>query len=209
MPIMTLLHPAYFGNIIFYAAYVQAEAIVFEVCDNFQKQSYRTRTKIATATGALQLNIPIIHSKNKEGHQRTADVCIENKFHWQRDHWRSLKVAYQTSPFFEYYEDQLYPLYHMTFEKLMDFNLSAHKVVLDCIQMEPSYSFTDSYEKNPAILDLRTLESAKKEPVYNLKMYHQLFQDKHGFLSNLSVLDLLFNEGPNTLNYLEDLEFSF
>jgi len=205
---MTLLHPAYFGNIIFYATYVQAEGVVFEVCDNFQKQSYRTRTKIATATGVLQLNIPIIHSRNKEGHQRTTDVRIENKFHWQRDHWRSLKVAYQTSPFFEYYEDQLYPLYHKTFEKLMDFNLSAHKLVLDCLQVDALYSFTDSYEKNPSIRDLRILANAKKEPIPNLKIYHQLFQDKHGFLSNLSIMDLLFNEGPNALIYLENVDLS-
>ena len=91
----------------------------------------------------------------------------------------------------------------------MDFNLLAHKVVLDCLQIDASYTFTQSYNKNPSIKDLRSLANAKKEPDYELNSYHQLFQDNHGFLSNLSILDLLFNEGPNALHYLENVTLPF
>lgn len=198
-----LLHPTYLGHIMQYAYYVQAEQVYFEFYDNFQKQSYRSRVKIATATGVLQLYIPIIHSKQPEGRQRTQDVRIENKFHWQRDHWRSLKVAYQTSPFFEYYEDSFYPLYHKEFDKLLDFNLACHEVILECLQLEKGYIPTTSYQKEPVYRDCRFLAKAKKEPSYPLNHYHQLFANKHGFLSNLSIVDLLFNEGTNALTYLE------
>ncbi len=201
-----LLHPSYFGSIVHYAAFVQAGVVYYEVCDNFQKQSYRTRTKIATATGLLALNIPIVHAKNDSGHQLTREVKIENKFHWQRDHWRSLKVAYQSSPFFEFFEDNLHSLYHTAHEFLQDFNLACHTRILDCLQLEKEIHHTASYEKEPLQKDLRHLVKAKKEPQFDLTPYHQLFGDKHGFLPNLSILDLLFNEGPAALSYLEELE---
>ena len=204
-----LLHPAYFGHITSYGVFVQAESVTFEVCDNFQKQSYRTRTKIATATGILQLNIPIIHRKNANGHQRASDVLIENAFHWQRDHWRSIKVAYQTSPFFEYYEDQLYPLYHTPYEKLLDFLFDCHQVVMDCLQLEKPFTKTITYEKEPTQNDFRFLIQAKKERVAVLENYHQLFADRHDFLPNLSILDLLCNEGTAALTYLEKVSLDF
>lgn len=204
-----LVHPNYGCPIAQYAAIAQGATIVFEAQDNYQKQTYRNRMKIATSTGVLQLTIPILHNKATTERQQSFEVKIENKFHWQRDHWRSLKVAYQTSPYFEYYEDTFEPLYHNTYEKLIDFILALHAVIMDCLQLEGATERTSSYEKLPqGVSDFRHFTLAKKDPAITLPEYHQLFTEKHGYLPNLTVLDLLFNEGPNAITYLENIDFN-
>lgn len=204
-----LVHPNYGCPIVQYAAIVQGENLLFEAKDNYQKQTYRNRIKIATSSGILQLTIPIIHNKKSRERQQSFKVCIENKFNWQRDHWRSLKVAYQTSPYFEYYEDTFEPLYHTTYDTLIDFLLALHKVIMECLQFENDYKFTASFEKKPKdVVDFRDLTLAKKDPNIVFPEYHQLFREKHGYLANLSVLDLLFNEGPNAITYLENIDLT-
>jgi hypothetical protein len=204
-----LIHPTYGCPISQYAAIAQATEVIFEAKDNYQKQTYRNRKKIATSLGLLQLNIPILHNKHSQERQQTFEVRIENKFHWQRDHWRSLKVAYQTSPYFEFYEDTFEPLYHTNYDKLVDFIFALHEVIMDCLQIEKKNSFTATYEKVPQnLIDLRHLALAKKEPAIIFPEYHQLFREKHGYLPNLSVLDLLFNEGPNAITYLENIDLT-
>ncbi len=199
----TLLHPSYLGPITQYIAIIQSNAIVFENEDNYQKQSYRNRTYIYGANGKLLLTIPIKHSQTKEK-QLYKNVRIENDFKWQLLHWRSLESAYRTSPFFEYYEDEFAPLFEKPKKFLLDFNYECMSVVLDNLQIDIPISKTNTYHKTPAdILDLRSLIHAKKEKNYDLDPYIQVFQDKKGFISNLSILDLLFNEGPNAVNYLE------
>ncbi len=204
-----LVHPTYGSPIVQYAAIVQGERLLFEAKDNYQKQTYRNRMKIATSSGMLQLTIPILHRKDRLERQQSFEVRIENKFHWQRDHWRSLKVSYQTSPYFEYYEDSFEPLYHRTYDKLMDFILALHELIMDCLQVENNMDFTTSFEKNPLdVHDFRHYAKAKQYPDIELPHYHQLFNEKHGYLKNLTVLDLLFNEGPNALTYLENISFT-
>ncbi len=204
-----LLHPTYGCPISQYAVIAQADTVFFEAKDNYQKQTYRNRKKIATSLGILQLNIPILHNKYSQERQQTFDVHIENKFHWQRDHWRSLKVAYQTSPYFEYYEDTFEPLYHAEYSKLVDFILKLHEVIMECLQLEKEIKYTDTYEKLPIDkLDFRHLALAKKKPEILFPEYHQLFKEKHSYLPNLSVLDLLFNEGPNAITYLENISLT-
>lgn len=205
-----LIHLGYCMPISHYACIAQTNTVIFEALDNYQKQSYRTRTKIATASGMLQLTIPIKHNRTSQKHQLTFEVQLENKFHWQRDHWRSLKVAYQTSPFFEYYEDAFEQLYTTVYDKLIDFNLACHETIMECLQLEEDRIYTEEYFRNPKppMTNLRHLITSKKEPDYKLPEYHQLFHDKHGYLPNLSILDLLFNEGPNALSYLENVDLS-
>ncbi|WP_299685636.1 WbqC family protein [uncultured Dokdonia sp.] len=205
-----LIHPGYCLPIVHYACIAQADTVIFEALDNYQKQSYRSRTKIATASGMLQLTIPIKHNRGAKSHQLTFEVKLENKFHWQRDHWRSLKVAYQTSPFFEYYEDTFEPLFTTVYDTLIAFNLACHECIMECLQLEKEGIYTEEYFRNPSppITNLRHLITSKKEPDYMLPEYHQLFHDKHGYLPNLSILDLLFNEGPNALTYLENVDLS-
>jgi len=200
-----LLHPTYFPSIATFAAMVQHD-VIWEACDNFQKQTYRNRCYISTDKGKHMLNIPIQHVGGKEGRQKYADVSTENSYNWKKEHWRTLETAYRTSPFFEFYEDDLRPLYEGNDDSLYDFNLKSIKVIGDCIGIQIPSAKTETYEVVPAnYFDARFLVDAKKERNWNIGPYAQVFEERHGFIPNLSVLDLLFNEGTNTLSYLKSL----
>ncbi len=202
LPMNSIFHPTYFPNIAHFVAIAKADAIVFEVDDNFLKQTYRNRTYIYGANGKLALNIPVIHTQKSR--QKYRDVKIYNEENWQNTHWKSLLSAYRTSPFFEYYEDELQPLFNLKADFILDFNLKCMEVVCDCLQLDLKTSKTDVYKKTVKnTADYRFLVNAKKEKPQQFDCYTQVFGDKHGFISNLSILDLLFNEGPNTMNYLE------
>lgn len=201
---MILLHPTYFGPVSHYMLMYQHQNICFEVADNFQKQTYRNRTYIFSANGKLLLNIPIKHNKS-EGRQKTKDVLIDNSFHWQKNHFKAFQNSYRSSPYFEYYEDDLAPLYQKEFTHLLDFNLKTHEFITDALQEQLSISYTSTYEIDPENKDdYRFLVEAKREQQVVLSPYTQIFDDKFGFLPDLSILDLLFMEGPNALNYLEN-----
>ncbi|WP_026449761.1 WbqC family protein [Aequorivita capsosiphonis] len=198
-----LVHPSYFPSIEQMAAIAQAEKVVFEVEDNYQKQTYRNRAYIAHSNGELLLNIPIKHSKNGE-RQKMKNILVENDFPWQDLHWKSLQSAYRTSPFFEYYEDDLEPLFSEKVESLMDYNLRIAEILFELIGIEAEVSTTKVYEVSPEIQDLRFLVNAKRKSTFQPEQYTQVHEANHPFLPNLSVLDLLFNEGPNSLIYLEE-----
>lgn len=200
-----LLHPCYFGPISQFVALAQSQRLVFENEDNYQKQTYRNRMYIYGANGRLLVNIPVKHTGNKSQHQKYRDVRLENDFNWQKQHWKSLQNSYRTSPFFEFYEDEIQPLYHKKFNFLLDFNYACFELTLECLQLEKEYKKTATYIKNPAdCTDARHLVKAKSEAVFPLEPYTQVFENKFGYIKNLSVLDLIFNEGPNSLNYLEN-----
>jgi RecG-like helicase len=200
-----LLHPCYFGPVSQFVALTQAEKVIFENEDNYQKQTYRNRMYIYGANGKLLLNIPIKHTGNKKQHQKYKEVRIENDFDWQKQHWRSLQTVYRTSPFFEFYEDEFAPLYHKKYEFLMDFNYDCLQLALESLQLDLSYTKTEEYKRKPqAILDVRHLVNAKGEKEYELEPYTQVFSTRFGYLNDLSIVDLIFNEGPNALNYLEN-----
>lgn len=197
-----ILHPTYFPNIAHFVAIAKADAITFEVEDNFLKQTYRNRTYIYGANGKLTLNIPVIHTQKNR--QKYKDVKIHNEENWQNNHWKSLLSAYKTSPFFEYYEDEFQPLFNIKADYILDFNLKCFDVICDCLQLDLNISKSETYKKTiEKTLDFRPLVNAKKEHMQPFENYTQVFGDKHGFIPNLSILDLLFNEGPHALNYLE------
>jgi len=183
-------------------AIAKADKITLEIEDNYQKQTYRNRTYIAHSNGRLLLNIPIKHSKNTL-RQKTKEVCPENNFPWLSEHWKSIQVAYRTSPYFEYYEDDLTPLFKKPVLKLQDFNINILSKIIELIGLQTAIFRSKVYEKQTQLKDMRHLANCKKEPRYNFDSYHQVFESNHGHIGNLSVLDLLFNEGPNTLQYLE------
>ena len=200
-----LLHLPYFGPVSHFREVVKPAIILFENEDNYQKQTYRNRTYIYGANGKLILNIPIKHlnSPGVKKHQKYKDVRIENDFKWQKQHWKSLKSAYQTSPFFEYYEDDIAPLFHNEENFLMEFNYKCFNLVCECLQLEIDFKKTEEFLKQPeGVKDLRGLINAKKD--VEIPVYNQVFQEKEGFIPDLSILDLMFNEGPNTINYLSD-----
>lgn len=191
------------------AAMVQATNVVFEIEDNYQKQSYRTRTYIAHSNGKLLLNIPIKHTSSNGTKLKTKEVIIENAFPWQAQHWKSLESAYRTSPYFEFYEDDLKPLFLKPATSLFEFNMAAFKLICELLELDISYSFSEEYFKNPKQLDLRFLVNPKIKPTINTPSYIQVLGKQHNFFPNLSILDLLFNEGPNAVSYLENLQLNF
>ncbi|WP_147679117.1 WbqC family protein [Algibacter pacificus] len=202
-----LIHPTYFPSIAHFVAIANADNLVFEMDDNFLKQTYRNRAYIYGANGKLTLNIPVIHSQKNR--QKYRDVKIFNTENWQSLHWKSLLSAYRTSPFFEYYEDELQPLFEMKADFILDFNLKCFEIVSECLQLDINTSKTETYQKAPeGTEDFRFLVNAKKELPQNFEEYTQVFGNKHGYIPNLSILDLLFNEGPNALNYLESQTIS-
>ncbi|NMH88604.1 WbqC family protein [Flavivirga algicola] len=197
-----IIHPTYFPNIAHFVAMAKAKEVMYEINDNFLKQTYRNRCYIYGANGKLALNIPVIHSQKNR--QKYRDVKIFNEEKWQSLHWKSLLSAYRTSPFFEYYEDELLPLFNTKADYILDYNLKCIEVICNCLQLELHTLKSETYQKSiQNKTDFRYLVNAKKEQVYQFDTYTQVFGNKHGFIPNLSILDLLFNEGPNALNYLE------
>lgn len=192
------------------ASLVQNE-IIWEVADNYQKQTYRNRCYICTDQGRHILSIPIKHVGGDQGRQKYKDVKLENDYQWQRQHWRTLQTAYRASPFFEYYEDEIAPLFENEYDSLLDFNLKTIEVICDCLQIEMPTEHSVSYEIDihQNTLDARFLVRSKNEQEFEQEEYVQVFGDRHGFIKSTSILDLLFNEGTNALSYLKNIKLSF
>lgn len=180
---------------------VKADKIEFEVDDNFQKQTNRNRMYICGANGLQMLNIPVKHSQEK--HQKYRDVLIENDFDWQKNHFKSLEASYRTSPFFEYFEDDILPVFQKNHKFLMDLNFEIFDIVNNCFGIDLSFSKTEEYFHTiENANDYRYLANGKKDFTV-IEPYTQVFDNKHGFINNLSVLDLLFNEGRYAVDYLK------
>lgn len=151
------------------------------------------------------MNIPIKHVGTNEGRQLYSDVVPDNSTPWQKQHWRTLETAYRTSPYFEFYEDDLKPLYETYYLSLFDFNVKTIETILECLGIQKEFERTQKFELQPEnLLDGRFLVEAKKPFDFTFVAYGQVFEERHGFVENLSILDLLFNEGPNTVDYLLD-----
>ncbi|WP_333875525.1 WbqC family protein [Flavobacterium sp.] len=196
-----LIHPGYFPSISHFVAMAQSELVTFEMDDNFQKQTNRNRMYIYSPNGIQLLNIPIKHTR--EAHQKTKEVKIEDAFDWQKQHFKSLEAAYRTSPFFEYFEDDIRPIFEKKHTFLMDLNFETLAVVSKCLGLEFDYNETTEYFHEVSDkTDLRSLINGKKDASL-FALYTQVFEEKHGFLNNLSILDLLFNEGRYALDYLK------
>ena len=205
----TLLHPTYFPSIATMAVVVQYE-VCWEVWDNYQKQTYRNRCYICTDQGRLMLNIPIKHVGGAQGRQLYREVKLDNSYPWQRLHWKTLQTAYRTSPFFEFFEEDLSPLYSEKHTYLLDFNLATIEIMCNCLDIDFPRNKTEEYEMEPGELnDGRFLVNAKKQLKLHSSPYIQVFNDRHGFVDNLSILDLLFNVGPSSTTYLKEFNLDF
>lgn len=196
-----IIHPSFFPSISSFVAMAKADTVTFEMEDNFQKQTNRSRMYIYSPNGIQLLNVPIKHTK--ETHQRTKEVKLETAFDWQKQHFKSLEAAYRTSPFFEYFEDDIRPIFEKKHTFLMDLNMETMSIVSKCLGFEFDYNETTEYfhEVNDTI-DFRNLINGKKDSS-SFEAYTQVFGDKHGYLNNLSILDLLFNEGRYAMDYLK------
>ena len=202
---MSLLIPTYFSPISQYVAIIHNEEVIFEVEDNFQKQTYRNRCYIYGANGKQLLNIPVKHPITKT-RKKTKDALVENDFPWQDQHFKSLKSAYRSSPFFEFFEDDLATFFHKKYKYLLDVNIDTFLFITDAIQISQEFSKTSTYQLNSLKNDFRHFSDAKNRHDIQIPEYTQIFDEKHGFLNNLSILDLLFMEGGNTISFLESIK---
>lgn len=199
-----LLHPTYFPSISHFVAMVKADSVTFEIEDNFQKQTNRNRMYIYSPNGIQLLNIPVKHGVNPN--QKFKDTKIEHAFGWQKQHFKSLEAAYRTSPFFEYFEDDIRPLFEKKHDFMMDLNFQAMEIVTNCLGIDLTYEKTSEYfHEASSFKDYRYLVNGKKD-TSEFEPYIQVFEEKHGFINNLSILDLLFNEGRYAVEYLKNQE---
>jgi hypothetical protein len=190
----------YLPPIEFFYCLVQETHAIIDVNENFVKQTYRNRCSILSPNGKLDLVIPLL----KKGKQtKIKAIKIAYYENWQKAHWKSIEAAYRSSPYFEYYEDDLKPLF--IDEKpiyLIDFNLTLLNKIIELIGIPVALVISEKYiDKDETIADYRII-SPKKKTNLTFEEYIQVFSSKTGFFENLSILDLLFNEGPNSKNYL-------
>ena len=194
----------YAGNIDYYCALSTGQDIIIDTYQHFQKQSYRNRCVIAGANGRLNLIVPV---QRKRGKSPLKEVKIENHQNWKKIHWKSLESAYRTSPFFEYYEHEFHSIFILKKHNyLLDLNNDILNATLKCLQIEANINFSTSYmDSEESLTDLRESIHPKKEPskFYNQPVYDQVFEDRMDHLENLSILDLLFNEGPMASDMLK------
>ena len=175
--------------------------LLIENAENFRKQSYRNRAIIHSPNGALNLIVPVI--KGAKNHTLVKDVRISYDFRWQKLHWMSLQTSYRSSAYFEYYEDDLAIFYDKKWDFLFDYNEDILGLLNRLLKINISYNYTKSFEQTYTGLDdYRESIHPKLASDINFKPYYQVFEERNGFLPNLSIVDLLFNQGPQSIKYL-------
>ena len=200
---MKLFHPTYFPSIYQFALMMEDGKIEFEIFDNFQKQTYRNRCYIYGANGKQLLNVPIQKISGKK--QLIKDVKIDYKSNWHSEHLKSLYSAYSSSPFFEYYIDDLKSIFENKEKFLLDLNIKIFYKIQDALELKIKFKKTSEYNTENVDYDFRYLVNAKAKLFIDFPKYTQVFDSKYNFISNLSILDLLFMEGPASVIYLDDI----
>jgi hypothetical protein len=202
-----LLSTTYFGPVQWYQKLYRADDVQIEACESFQKQTYRNRCLIATTQGVQALTVPV----RIEGSSLITNSRISDHGNWRHLHWNALKSAYGESPFFEYYEDDLRPFFLPDWEFLFDFNEAIRQKMCELLDIQPRVSPTTQFlppaavASHPTLHDFRDAIQPKHpapDPHFTPRPYYQVYRQKHGFLPNLSILDLLMNMGPESVFYL-------
>ena len=197
-----VIHPTYFPNILFFSKILNHNRIFFEINDNYIKQSLRNRTLIYHANGVLKLSVPVKYSSKKNRKFKDIEIC--NDTNWQKKHFKSIKFAYQSSPYFEFYENSFEKLFKKKEKFLIDINLKSIALLFELIDRKLEYTFTEKYnEIYNGYTNSREISNFNfSDKSLSFKKYTQVFETKFGFKENLSMLDLLFNYGPNYYNFL-------
>ena len=201
-----LFSTAYFPPIEYFFELKSYGVIYIDYFENYIKQTYRNRCQILGANGKLSLSIPVI--KTTGNHTLIKDLAIDNSQLWQNIHWRSIESAYNSSPFFLYYRDQIEVFFTKKYKFLFDLNNEIIQCLLKMCKIYCEIKFTDDYIKpSNEIIDYRNKFIPKNSyQNYDFPEYTQVFSDKHEFIQNLSILDLLFNEGKFTTDYLKKIK---
>ena len=199
----TAILPLFYLPPVGYFSMIKKEShpILIDKHENFPKQTYRNRASIYSPNGKLDITVPVV--KGAKNHVAAKDVRISYDFAWQRLHWQSLQSCYRSSAYFEYYEDEFAEFYNQKFEFLFDYNLQMFEWILKKIKLNLQFSFSEGYlEPQEVAVDFREAISTKKDFEFIIKPYYQVFEDRHDFMPNLSIIDLLFNQGPQSTSFL-------
>ncbi len=203
-----LLSTACFAPVQYFSKLILFKKIYLEQFENFPKQTYRNRYEIMGANGPVSLVVPVVKGRGSKIKIRDLQISYDTK--WQRNHWHTIFSAYNSSPFFEFYKDDMFPFFEKPWKYLFEYNLATQETLCGLLDIECELLLTDDFEKVPEnTLNLRegiTPKSHKAFPDsnFNPHPYTQVFSERFNFIPNLSILDLLFNEGPNSVNVLEN-----
>lgn len=192
---------AYLPSIEYVSLFLKTDNVSIELYETYQKQSCRTRCNVMTANGIQTLTIPVI--KTNGNHTLTKDIEISYKEAWQQIHLRCLESAYRKSAYFDYYFPYFEKIYKQKFNTLIELNDYCLKTILKLLKVKKEYSYTEDFEKIVDDKDFRISLSKNNYNNFEMKPYYQVFADRHGFVSNLSIVDLLFNEGSNSVYNLD------
>lgn len=207
MDINNVFSSNYLAPIEYYFHLIKSDEIIIDTCENYVKQTYRNRCQVLSPNGVQNLSIPLIKARQRK---IIKDVQIAYDDNWRKLHWKSFESAYRSSPYFEYYEDDFYPFYHdKEYKYLVDFNDDLQQKIIELLSIETKTLKSNSYQENVAVEhDFRNSISPKNTSALNFNHYIQVFGDRNGFKPNLSIVDLLFNEGPNAVNYMKELKLN-
>lgn len=200
-----LLSTTYFGPIQWYQKLYRAEYVQIERWESFQKQTYRNRCIIATTNGPQALTVPI---ERQFTINCIKDIRISDHGNWRHLHWNALQSAYGESPFFDYYQDDIRPFFEQRWDYLLDFNEAIREKMCELLDIQPKVDYSKKftvYSLSSCVPDYRMVirpKNPEPDPDFTPKRYYQVYEQKHGFLPNLSILDLLFNMGPESIFYL-------
>ena len=206
-----LLSTAFFPPVQYFSKLLLFEKVYIEQCENFTKQTFRNRCVILGANGPVSLIVPVLKGRN--GKAGIKDVRISYNTEWQRNHWRTIFSAYNSSPFFKFYTDDIRPLFEARKKYLFEMNLAILECLCELLEIGNRPILTVGFEEVPGgTLNLREalspkIQKTKSDPHFQPLQYTQVFREKFGFVPNLSILDLLFNEGPKSLQVLKESTF--
>jgi len=202
-----LLSTAYLPPIQYFTKIIRYERVLIEQHENYSKQSYRNRCMILGANGPLSLSVPVV--KSPGGKQPVKDIKIDYATDWQKLHWKAIGSAYGKSAFYLYLHDDLKPFYFHKHTFLFDYNCKLLETLLALIGIRKNIGLTDEFCPDPVIADdfresiHPKSRKQKNDAAFMPERYYQVFGTKHGFLPNLSIIDLLFNEGSESFIYLK------
>jgi hypothetical protein len=202
-----LLATACFAPVQYYTKMLMHKTVYIEQYENFIKQTWRNRYTILGGNGPIDLIVPVVKGRGLKILIKDLEISYDTD--WQRNHWRTLFSAYNTSPYFEYYADDLQPFFEKKYKFLFDFNLKINETLLELLELDNTILLTADFQQVPdGTANYRELISPKEktpeDPHFHPASYTQVFSDNLGFFPNLSMLDLLFNEGPNSYSLLKE-----
>lgn len=201
----TYLSTAYFPPIEYFYHILKSENIVIDNWETYKKQTYRNRCNVYSEKGLMPLTIPV--TKPQGNGTKTNDILIADMNKWKGNHWKTIETAYMNSPFYEYYKEEIYEEFIKQYNKLTDFNNSLLKVILKLLEIDKQINYSESFIKpNTFPNDYRFNISPKESNSLIFDEYIQVFSDRHGFIENMSILDLIFNLGPEAKYYLDNLK---